>query len=81
MDAAGRVTSVTDAGGGRVLERYAYNADGLPQALRYDWSAYAVGEAGRDGGGTSGLWQGYSRWGWQYLYHGMRFEVQKAFGN
>jgi hypothetical protein len=70
-DAAGSVVAVANSSGD-VQERYLYDADGMPQALKDDWSPYHNGHGGGDPGVSK-----YSLHAWDWLYHGQRFQVAR----
>ena len=74
QDAEGNVTSVADVDGG-VRERYAYDAGGVPQALKPGFTPYAVSEdgAGRPQYSGNALPVESTRWSWEYFYRGMRW--------
>ncbi|HWE98104.1 MAG TPA: hypothetical protein VG269_29430 [Tepidisphaeraceae bacterium] len=65
-DGSGSVTSITEIGGTPV-ERYQYDQDGRPTALRPDWTPWPVTDSGTQNAVTS-------RFDWQFLYKGMRWQ-------
>jgi YD repeat-containing protein len=81
-DAAGSVTSIvgyTHFSGQsgttwQLLERYLYTTDGQPTAVQADWTA----DQPVHGDTNSSDAVAYSIYGWNYLFHGMRFEKMTA---